>query len=395
LSTSKLSENYIEIIFCECNILGRKIRRSLLEIDSEFGKKSGYGITHSINSLVWDSLSMEPKSTAFYTAVAVSILAVLGATVFPTLVQAVQAQTADNSNDEGADRAADNSNDEGADRAADNSNDEGADQPTRSDTNDQRDATTGSSESGSSNNGADSGPVLASSDGMISCGEVITTDVTLQQDLNCPDDGVIIGEDGVVFNMNGHSITSSDGDDNSVDLTMDVGGNSGIKVSDVDGVTILGLGEITGFDTGIRFTGSHNAQVTDMTLRDNGIGALVDGSGEIYISKNSIDTNDYGVVSDSSNNGAISFNQIVSNTEAGIVLLASDTNVIAGNGVFGNGDTGIFLNDQSNDNTVDYNIVFGQSEADLNNANGMATNLNDNTYGENNKCGTSTPGGLC
>ena len=63
--------------------------------------------------------------------------------------------------------------------------------------------------------------------------------------------------------------------------------------------------------------------------------------------------------------------------------------------MFGNGDTGIFLNDQSNGNTVDYNIVFGHTEADMNNANGMATNLNDNTYGENNKCGTSTPGGLC
>jgi parallel beta-helix repeat protein len=401
-STSKLAENYIEIIFCECNILGRKIRRSLLEIDSEFGKKSGYGITHSINSLVWDSLSMEPKSTAFYTAVAISILAVLGAAVFPTLVQAVQATTqTDTQEEDSADQGAadDNSNGARSNQAAadDNSNDGGSDQTTQSETNDQRpqrDETTGSSESGS-NNGANNGPVLASSDGMISCGEVITTDVTLQQDLSCPDDGVIIGEDGIVFNMNGHSITSSDGDDNSVDLTMDVGGNSGIKVADVDGVTILGLGQVTGFDTGIRFTGSHDAKVTDVTLRDNGIGALVDGSGAVYISKNSIDTNDYGVVSDSSNNGAISFNQIVSNADAGIVLLASDENVIAGNGVFGNGDTGIFLNDQSNGNTVDYNIVFGHTEADMNNANGMATNLNDNTYGENNKCGTSTPGGLC
>jgi parallel beta-helix repeat protein len=345
---------------------------------------------------------MEPKSTAFYTAVAISIIAVLGAAVFPTLVQAVQATTqTDTQEEDSADQGAADDNSNGArsnqGAADDNSNDGGSDQTTQSETNDQRpqrDETTGSSESGS-NNGADSGPVLASSDGMISCGEVITTDVTLQQDLSCPDDGVIIGKDGIVFNMNGHSITSSDGDDNSVDLTMDVGGNSGIKVADVDGVTILGLGQVTGFDTGIRFTGSHDAQVTDVTLRDNGIGALVDGSGAVYISKNSIDTNDYGVVSDSSNNGAISFNQIVSNADAGIVLLASDENVIAGNGVFGNGDTGIFLNDQSNGNTVDYNIVFGHTEADMNNANGMATNLNDNTYGENNKCGTSTPGGLC
>ena len=34
-------------------------------------------------------------------------------------------------------------------------------------------------------------------------------------------------------------------------------------------------------------------------------------------------------------------------------------------------------------------------KTDMNNANGMATNINDNTFGENNKCGTSTPAGLC
>src|ERR687886_293223 len=36
---------------------------------------------------------MEPKSIAFYTAVAIGMLAVLGATIFPALVQAVQAAT--------------------------------------------------------------------------------------------------------------------------------------------------------------------------------------------------------------------------------------------------------------------------------------------------------------
>jgi parallel beta-helix repeat protein len=229
----------------------------------------------------------------------------------------------------------------------------------------------------------------------VSCGETIESDVTLQQDLECPGDGVTIAADDVVFNLNGHSITSSSGDDNSVDLTMDVGGNSGITVGQVSGVTILGLGQISGFDNGLKFTGSTNAQVTDVTLRDNGIGALVSGSHTVYISKNSIDTNDYGIVSKDSDSGVSSFNQVVSNGAAGLVYLNSNDNVIAGNGVFGNGETGIFLDGQSSGNTVDYNIVFGHSDADMNNANGMATNINDNTFGENNKCGTSTPAGLC
>jgi len=334
---------------------------------------------------------MEPKSKAFYTAVAISILAVLGATIFPTLVQAVQATTATQTADEdGADQGAAGGGDEADDGAAEQGQ---TTQRAADDEQAQQDEDTGSDET-TDESGTSDGPALASSDGMVSCGEVITRDVTLQQDLSCPDDGLKIDTDGVTLNLNGHTITSSDGDDNSVDLTMEVDGNSGILVTASD-VTILGLGQISGFDTGIAFIGSSGGKVSDVTLRDNGIGALVSGSDSTYISKNSIDTNDYGIVSKSSDHGVASFNQIVSNAEAGIVFLDSSINVIAGNGVFGNGDTGIFLNDQSTENTVDYNIVFGHSEADMNNGNGMATNLNDNTFGENNKCGTSTPAGLC
>jgi parallel beta-helix repeat protein len=329
---------------------------------------------------------MEPKSTAFYTAVAIAIFAVLGATIFPTLGQAVQATTATQTSEE-------DSADQGAEDTP--AEDTPAEDTPAEDTPAEDTPAEDSADQGAAGGAEDSnGPALASSDAMVSCGELITRDVTLQEDLSCPDDGVKIGKNGVTFNMNGHTITSNDGDDNSVDLTMDVDGNSGILVTASD-VTILGLGQISGFETGIKFIGSTGAQVSDVTLRDNGIGALVSGSASIYISKNSIDTNDYGIVSESSDSGVASFNQIVSNSAAGIVLLDSSENVLAGNGVFGNGDTGIFLNDQSTHNTVDYNIVFGHSEADMNNANGMATNINHNTFGENNKCGTSTPAGLC
>jgi parallel beta-helix repeat protein len=343
---------------------------------------------------------MEPKSTAFYTAVAIAIFAVLGATIFPTLGQAVQATTTttrttdENSDNQGA--ADENSDNQGA---ADNGNDNGGSdqgqttQRSADDPQSQRDENTGSNEN-NNNDGANDRPALASSDAMVSCGEEISTDVTLQQDLNCPDNGVTITGDNVEFNMNGHTITSNNGNDNSLDLTGDVSGNSGISVTGAQHVTILGLGQISGFDTGIEFVSSSDVQVSDVTLRDNGIGALVSGSPAVYISKNPIDSNGIGVLSKSSNDGVVSFNQLISNEMAGIVLESSDGNVIAGNGVFGNGDNGIYVDKQSNSNTVDYNIVFGQ-EADLNNADGLSTDITDNAYGENNKCGTSTPAGLC
>jgi parallel beta-helix repeat protein len=44
----------------------------------------------------------------------------------------------------------------------------------------------------------------------VSCGETITADTTLQQDLlNCPNHGIVIGADGVTLDLNGHLV---DGD---------------------------------------------------------------------------------------------------------------------------------------------------------------------------------------
>ena len=40
------------------------------------------------------------------------------------------------------------------------------------------------------------------------CGDVITTDTVLHKDLiDCPDNGLVIGADGVTVDLNGHSIS--------------------------------------------------------------------------------------------------------------------------------------------------------------------------------------------
>ena len=63
--------------------------------------------------------------------------------------------------------------------------------------------------------------------------------------------------------------------------------------------------------------------------------------------------------------------------------------------MYGNGASGIYLDPMSQRNHIDYNTVFGHETADLNNADGMPTNVNQNSFGDNNNCGTSLPGGLC
>ena len=332
---------------------------------------------------------MEPKSIAFYTAVAVSILAVLSATTFPTLVQA-QAQSEEIAADDDAGQTPEENEElTEVDESPDSPEEGAAEKETAGPNND--DMSNGQT---SADSAASRSLGLDQSNSVASCGEVITTDVELTSDLACEGDALIIGADGVHVNANGHSIRSS-AEENSAEPTMGYSGSSGILVANADNVVISGLGEVVGFDTGITIIGSSGTQVTDLQLANNGIGVLMTGSEGTEISRNTMTNNEIAVVSDSSNEGVIAFNQIVANLEQGILLQGSANNVVAANNLFGNGNYGVSLDAQSTENTIDFVTAFGHEIADLNNAGGLPTSVNQNSFGENNNCGTSLPGGLC
>jgi parallel beta-helix repeat protein len=411
------------------------------------------------------SISMEPKSIAFYTAVAISILAVLSATTFPMVAQA-QGTT-----DEQEQPAQEDSTNENSE----NNNEDNNQAVTQSDSNNQQQTEGEDGNSATSNGNGAAGSAserlgLQPNSGIASCGQVITQDVTLTSDLNCDSgDGLIVGASGITINLNGYSITgpnggggsqeaanptgsqeaanptSADSDDEnggqqqeeeaaaeeeeavnptSADSddenggqqqeeeaaaeeepeirpvttrqnTADYDGSSGILVANADNVAIAGLGEISGFSRGVTFLGSSGGAVTDIQLANNDIGAVVASSEGTEISRNTITNNGIAVVSDGSNGGVTAFNQIVANVEQGILLVGSSDNVVAANNMYGNGGSGIFLDPMSQRNHLDYNTVFGHEAADLNNADGMPTNVNQNSFGDNNNCGTSLPGGLC
>src|SRR5215204_6503136 len=348
------------------------------------GKKSGYGITHSINSLLWVSLSMEPKSIAFYTAVAVSILAVLSATTFPTMAQAQETDT-----QETQEQPEQEDNDVVTKQTDSESNE---------DVKDQTDSQEGESNSANSNDNAAASERLGlrPNSGIASCGQVVTQDVTLTSDLNCDNgDGLIVGASDITINLNGYSITSGDETGSESPTTTDYDGSSGILVANAENVAISGLGEISGFSRGVTFLGSSGGHLTDVQLANNDIGAVMASSSGTEISRNTFTNNGIAVVSDGSNGGVTAFNQIVANLREGILLVGSSDNVVAANNMYGNGANGIYLDPMSQGNNVDYNTVFGHETADLNNADGMPTNVNQNSFGDNNNCGTSLPGGLC
>jgi parallel beta-helix repeat protein len=176
---------------------------------------------------------------------------------------------------------------------------------------------------------------------------------------------------------------------------MNYDGSSGILVTNADNVDISGLGEISGFDTAVTVLGSIGVQIADIQLANNDIGVVMANSEGTEVSRNTMTNNGIALICDSSNQAAIAFNQVVANLEQGMLLLGCDNNVVAANNMFGNGENGIYVDIMSNGNTIDFNTVFGHEVADLNNDEGRSTNVNQNSFGENNNCGTSTPGGLC
>ena len=214
------------------------------------------------------------------------------------------------------------------------------------------------------------------------CGEVVQGNVNLTANLNCTGDGLIVGADNTVINLNGYTITGPGQQSSKV----------GIVIPDNSNIMVNGPGMIKGFQAGILATGSSNVQVKLAILQDNEIAVFTTGSDGTQLSQNTITNNNLGIASHSSKGASIMSNLITGNQLAGVTLVNTHKSVIAANNIEG-GQNGLFLDAQSSDNTINMNNVL-HNVIDLNNANGLAPNINVNSFADNN-CMVSNPSGLC
>jgi parallel beta-helix repeat protein len=100
----------------------------------------------------------------------------------------------------------------------------------------------------------------------LSCGQTITQNTTLENDVGpCTNHGVIVGADGITFNLNGHRIFG----------TAAAGDKAGVFLLNRTGVTVMN-GTVSDFDIGVAIDGGSNNTVTGMIARDN-----IGGSGGI------------------------------------------------------------------------------------------------------------------
>ena len=214
------------------------------------------------------------------------------------------------------------------------------------------------------------------------CGEVVQGSVNLTANLNCTGDGLIVGADNTVINLNGYTLTGPGQQSSKV----------GIVVPNNDNIMISGPGVIKGFQAGILATGSNNVQIKSIILTGNEIAVFTTGSTNTQVQENIIKNNNLGVASHSSKGASLMSNLITGNELAGVTLVNTHKAIIAANNIEG-GQNGLFLDAQSSENTINMNNVL-HNVIDLNNANGLAPNINVNSFADNN-CMVSNPSGLC
>lgn len=214
------------------------------------------------------------------------------------------------------------------------------------------------------------------------CGEVVKGNVKLTANLNCTGDGLIIGSDNTVINLNGYSLRGPGQDSSKV----------GLMIPNNDNVAIEGPGSISNFQAGILVTGANHLKVSSLILQDNQIGVFMTGSDNAEIQQNIIKKNNIGIASHSSTGSSIAQNLMNGNLLAGITFVNTHNSKISMNNVDGS-QNGQFFDAQSSQNSVTDNNVL-HNVIDVNNANGLAANINSNQFSSNN-CLVSNPSGIC
>ena len=203
----------------------------------------------------------------------------------------------------------------------------------------------------------------------VQCGDVITQDTTLDSDLEgCPNDGLVIGADGVTVDLNGHEISGPGGGPGygGGSGANGIYGNSNDGVDDSAGYDRLVVkgGEIELFDSGVKLRDVQGASVTGLEIYAASFGVLLVESDRNRIDANDIYQTGYGIYPVESSDNRIARNLLHANT-FGMYPVESNHNVIVRNTVTGSSILGIQVTTGSSDNRISENEILGNASTGL------------------------------
>jgi parallel beta-helix repeat protein len=179
----------------------------------------------------------------------------------------------------------------------------------------------------------------------VSCGQLLTASTLVMNDLsNCPEDGLVIGANGIILDLNDHTI---DG----------VGLGTGIRNDGYDSVTIEN-GTVQDFDYGVRLSlGAEFNVVASLTLQNNQVGGieLTDpGTQGNQVHANTLANNGDGItLLNGTQTTLVLDNQISGNAGVALLLQAANGNLVGANEITGGSNEGIMLEGASNNVLID------------------------------------------
>ena len=145
----------------------------------------------------------------------------------------------------------------------------------------------------------------------LTCGQIIQGKVKLGSNLFCEGDGLIVGENNTVIDMNGFSLKGPGVESNKV----------GIMIGGQNNITITGNGIISGFQSGVYISGSTNIHVNEINVNNNKVAFYISGAQYSEISNNMVSENTIGVALHSSRDAEVNFNQLNKNRLSGITII--------------------------------------------------------------------------
>jgi parallel beta-helix repeat protein len=180
----------------------------------------------------------------------------------------------------------------------------------------------------------------------VNCGDKITRDTRLDSDLvNCRNNGIVIGADGVTLNLNGHTI-DGDGAPAAGCNPRKKFCDTGVVSAGHDGVTVRG-GSVREFHFAVLAGDARRIRLLGITSSENrGLGILIFNSArslvrDSSILRNGLGTHSPGLVLFRSHHNLIERNAFSRTGDAGLVLDQSDRNQIRQNRLRGNPQGGI------------------------------------------------------
>ncbi len=205
-------------------------------------------------------------------------------------------------------------------------------------------------------------PTISAAPQSAQCGQRVTADFVLANDMTCTTDAFVITADNVTLDLGGHTITGPGMGPQTWPLPqLDT---VGVRTGGHTNVTIRN-GTISQFSTGIYFVDMEKSRIEDVTSERNRFGFYLHASKQNAIRRSTVVGNIYGLHLQDANDNLIEGNNLIRQTYNspggfGIYLYRSTGNRIVENTIENNVNWGIWFSDAKG-NTIFHNNVSGNS----------------------------------